>query len=719
MNINTELERFSFFVPAEVKKGKSKDGVEEMRIKGIASSSSAEDSDGETLDPSGFDVKPLLAKGFLNWDHSFKKNPSAIVGQPDVAKIINGGRDLYIEGFLYPDSTEAQQIYKLAQVLEANSPDRRLGFSIEGQVIERGCGPQYLDKAGTISNPSFRAELWAQVKKARITGMAITPCPKNPNTLMQVMKSETAHMEMEKEYDEDFIEKAMSDDFEGLEKGGRGSGKYQHHKRSKKSGKEKKFKTSKAAEDSFFKIKDRVMKDYGYKDLDDEGYEEDEDNIMRDANKIFQEKYGYEHYIDAVEDAEDFKKSISAEGLSAAGALPEDVENCKNPNKIPLNEPGTESKKAMGTGNTPGFETVEKAVDSTTVGNLISKSEVYNLIANRYTTDVVKAKQIFSLIENVNTKLFNMNTPITAEAIQKAFDFLDQASLSKSETGAGETAKLEDETKKAEKEAELKKAEDDKKEKEEKEKVEKAECTEENMKKAKEMCKGFMAANGDMTKGEMIDGLKKAGFGEATVTGAVESVISEANAEKDGGKITQESFPVINKGEESLILKSFTETTDLLKSFVHSTDKKFSSLGVLLKASTEQNVELKEQLDSLQKSNSALNKRLGIVENTPMPSKSITKVSAAEKFEKSVNAEGQEGKENVMGGDDGIFDLTKAEDRSALGERMYADFEVSKEKGTPNTMLEKAIMDLEISKSLPQSIIPYLRANKIKVRLPK
>lgn len=161
---------FNFFIPLEIVKG-SVGSKTVMKIKGIASSR-VEDADGEVLDPSGFNLEPLLTTGFFNYNHQASKSASAIIGEPTKAEIINNGKDLYVEGFLYPDSAEAIAVYKLAATLENNSETRRLGFSIEGQAIERD-----------PLNPK-------RVTKANLTSIAITPSPKNPNTLLSIMKGE-------------------------------------------------------------------------------------------------------------------------------------------------------------------------------------------------------------------------------------------------------------------------------------------------------------------------------------------------------------------------------------------------------------------------------------------------------------------------------------------------------------------------------------------------
>lgn len=162
-------DKFNFFVPITLEKGTS--GKGEMKFKGICSSK-VEDSDGETLYPSGFDFQPLLEKGFINWNHQAGKDSGKIVGRPTKLEVINGGNDLYVEGILYPNVTEAQNVFALAKALENDPTGRCLGWSIEGAALERD-----------PFNPK-------KVLKARLSGLAITASPKNPNTFLSIMKGE-------------------------------------------------------------------------------------------------------------------------------------------------------------------------------------------------------------------------------------------------------------------------------------------------------------------------------------------------------------------------------------------------------------------------------------------------------------------------------------------------------------------------------------------------
>jgi hypothetical protein len=160
---------FKFVIPGlELKKAVDKQGNQVMRVSGVASTSD-EDTDKEFLDPNGFDLSYFKKQGFVNWNHV--KTPEAIIGEPVQVEVTKDGK-FYVEADLYPDSKLAQDTYELAKVLSKNSGSRKLGWSIEGKAIERD-----------LLNPK-------KVTKAMITGVAITPTPKNGNTWLDIVKGE-------------------------------------------------------------------------------------------------------------------------------------------------------------------------------------------------------------------------------------------------------------------------------------------------------------------------------------------------------------------------------------------------------------------------------------------------------------------------------------------------------------------------------------------------
>lgn len=173
-----------------------KTGEEIMLLGGIASTAD-EDSDGEFLDPKGFDIQPLIKSGLVNWHHQAKTNPGTIVGEPIKAEIRKEG--LYIETQLYPHSQVACDIWELAKTLAADSKTRRLGYSIEGRVVKR--------KSDDPTNPDYK-----KIVKAIITGVAITHQPKNHKTFANIIKGEIDELEDDEEKDETEGKEERTDD---------------------------------------------------------------------------------------------------------------------------------------------------------------------------------------------------------------------------------------------------------------------------------------------------------------------------------------------------------------------------------------------------------------------------------------------------------------------------------------------------------------------------
>lgn len=164
--------KFNFFIPSVTfeKAKDEKTGVTNYLFKSIASDDS-EDSSGETLVPDGFDIKPLLDYGTVNWNHKAKDNPRSIIGHPTNAEIKDN--KLIVSGLIYGDSKLGRDVVETAKMLEKSSGGkRRFGISIEGVPLKRS----------TI-NPK-------RIEKARITGIAVTHVPVNRNTVFELIKGE-------------------------------------------------------------------------------------------------------------------------------------------------------------------------------------------------------------------------------------------------------------------------------------------------------------------------------------------------------------------------------------------------------------------------------------------------------------------------------------------------------------------------------------------------
>lgn len=150
---------------------KGSDGKERVRIRGLASTEHM-DQDGDTIVQDGLDFSYFLKRGFFNDNHS--KETADVLGYPDKVypvTIDDDGKKVRataVEGYLL-DTPEAMRIADLARSLDGTP--RQLGFSVEGP-------PPVRDPR----NP-------ARIVKATVRNVAITNCPVNPFTKLDLVKS--------------------------------------------------------------------------------------------------------------------------------------------------------------------------------------------------------------------------------------------------------------------------------------------------------------------------------------------------------------------------------------------------------------------------------------------------------------------------------------------------------------------------------------------------
>lgn len=174
MSIGHDSIPFSFDFPVDVFE-KSDDGQGfERRIGGIISTEHKDYQD-EVVLQNGLDFNYFLKNGWLNDNHS--KKTTDIVGYPlAIKKTTHEGKPAtYMEGYLIPNYKPADEIWELARALKKT--DRKLGFSVEGHVKRRE-GPN-----GKI------------VAKAFVTNVAITNCPFNDKTNLEVLAKSIRAME--------------------------------------------------------------------------------------------------------------------------------------------------------------------------------------------------------------------------------------------------------------------------------------------------------------------------------------------------------------------------------------------------------------------------------------------------------------------------------------------------------------------------------------------
>jgi hypothetical protein len=142
---------FKFFVNADIDMSKSEQEGRRL-IRGYASTPD-EDRQGESLVQKGLDISDFVNFGYLNYDH----DNSVILGYPTVGTHIDD-KGLWVEGELLKGIPMADHIWDLALALKKSNAPRKLGFSVEGKVVERKGN---------------------RIVKAKIYNCAITPNPVN------------------------------------------------------------------------------------------------------------------------------------------------------------------------------------------------------------------------------------------------------------------------------------------------------------------------------------------------------------------------------------------------------------------------------------------------------------------------------------------------------------------------------------------------------------
>lgn len=159
----------------------------ERRIGGIISTE-ARDRHGEIVLQNGLDFGGFVENGWINDNHS--KETTGVIGYPyKLRKVLHKGRPAhYMEGYLLQNYEPADRIWKLANALQ--NTGRQLGFSVEGGVIRRE------DNGATIA-------------QAKVRNVAVTNCPVNTTTGLEVLaKSLQVVQEASVDY-EDWLKRAL------------------------------------------------------------------------------------------------------------------------------------------------------------------------------------------------------------------------------------------------------------------------------------------------------------------------------------------------------------------------------------------------------------------------------------------------------------------------------------------------------------------------------
>ena len=166
----TSFDPFARWVPlTDIAKSTSTDegGAEVAHIGGVCSTADL-DLEGEAIVQDGLDWSYFLKHGWFNYEH--KQGPDAVLGHPTRVESVPDSESTRVEGVLYTGKQLGRDVLETADAMRRAGGERSLGFSVEGQILLRD-----------PTNPK-------RVLKARVLNVAITSCPVNPHTNLELLR---------------------------------------------------------------------------------------------------------------------------------------------------------------------------------------------------------------------------------------------------------------------------------------------------------------------------------------------------------------------------------------------------------------------------------------------------------------------------------------------------------------------------------------------------
>jgi len=155
---------FNVFVPGVFQiLEKAGDDVEVSRSIGGFASTEDLDRQGEIVVQKGLDFSEFVSWGWFNDNH--RQETSAALGYPTDARLEKGR--WWVEGNLIPGYPPSDRIWELAKSLARMQAPRKLGFSIEGKVVER--------------------DGYNKILRAKVRDVAITRMPVNTSCSWSVL----------------------------------------------------------------------------------------------------------------------------------------------------------------------------------------------------------------------------------------------------------------------------------------------------------------------------------------------------------------------------------------------------------------------------------------------------------------------------------------------------------------------------------------------------
>jgi len=146
--------------------------IETTRPIGGWCSTESLDRQDEVVVAKGLDFSEFTAFGYFNDNH--KQGTAEILGYPRVARLEKSR--WWTEGNLIVGYAPADKVWELAKALHAQNAPRKLGFSIEGKVLERDG-----------SN---------RIVRAKVRNVAITNAPVNTDCLWGILSKAFAPLDV-------------------------------------------------------------------------------------------------------------------------------------------------------------------------------------------------------------------------------------------------------------------------------------------------------------------------------------------------------------------------------------------------------------------------------------------------------------------------------------------------------------------------------------------
>jgi hypothetical protein len=188
---------FQFEVPLDFFEKADEEPGKRRRIGGVISTES-QDRQGETVLADGLEFSDWIKNGWYNDNHT--KDTDGIVGYPEYVKSFKRGETLpngkkadthghWAEGYML-STDRANRLWELGKALQGTG--RRLGFSVEGKILRR-VGPKTIAKKAEDGSVEYVGN---RIAKALVRNVAITNCPVNTDTGLEILARSITAVEL-------------------------------------------------------------------------------------------------------------------------------------------------------------------------------------------------------------------------------------------------------------------------------------------------------------------------------------------------------------------------------------------------------------------------------------------------------------------------------------------------------------------------------------------